>query len=372
MNRRDFLKNAGLAAGGALSMGRLSADSPFAPEITHDFKTKHLIWIVNGNGSRRMDWCQNPTLSPNFARLGKDAFVYTNSRNDTVSNHGRAWAELMTGAPHESSIPAFPTPLQYVRHAYREPAPNYWFMNGVSTYRQWRYHSRYFGDENTRPISLTATHIYGPEAIKRSPNQVVDEEFPGLTSPEKKAMEEFIEATTRDRLWEFDLKHAPIARDPFVGDALGLALIPHVMKAFKPRMLIFHQVGHDTGHGNGGYWREQTGYLEYEQVCRTTDEQVGRIFDFVRNDPYFSANTAIVVRPEFGRDDEVNRYGEISHSDGYDQTCRSAEIWYGPDFRAGVSDRLTNRLDVVPSITALFNVNAPFALGSVHREMFKP
>ncbi len=191
-----------------------------------------------------------------------------------------------------------------------------------------------------------------------------------LTASEKTKMEEFIDATMKAKLWEFNLKNAPIPRDPFTGDAVGLALIPHVLKEFKPRILIYHLVGHDTGHGESAYWRRQTGYLEYEKVCRTTDEQIGRIFDFVRNDSYFSKNTAIVVRPEFGRDDEVNMYGELHHNEGYPQTCRSAEIWYGPDFKIGTSNRLTNRMDVVPSITRLFNVAAPHALGRVHSEMF--
>ncbi len=88
MNRRDFLKNAGLAAGSAFAMEGLSFGAPHVSEITHDFKTKHLIWIINGNGSRKMDWYENPTLSPNYARLAKSAFVYTNSHNETISHHG--------------------------------------------------------------------------------------------------------------------------------------------------------------------------------------------------------------------------------------------------------------------------------------------
>ena len=98
-----------------------------------------------------------------------------------------------------------------------------------------------------------------------------------------------------------------------------------------------------------------------------------RVFiDFVKADPYFSKTTTIVIRPEFGRDDEINMYGELHHSYGYDQTCSSAEIWWGPDIRAGVDKGLKNRMDIVPTITKLFNVDATHALGQVHPEMFKP
>jgi len=377
MNRRDFFKNAGLA-GGATALNNLSLGaSPLIPEQTYPFQTKHVIWIMNGNGSRKKEWYESANLSPNYARLVKEGFVYTESHNETVSNHGHSWTEAITGNRNQSSVPLNPTPLHYIRKAYGDQATNYFFVNGVSYYRQWRYDHKYFTlhkdyGEDTRPVSLTATHIYWP-GMTRTPAQVVEQEFPdmGMTPAEKKQMEEFIEATYNARLWDFNLKNAVIPRDPFVGDALGLAVIPHILKTFKPRMIIYQQVGHDTGHGNGGFLRQQTGYFEYEKVCRSTDEQVGRILDFVKNDPYFSKNTAIVVRPEFGRDDEVTMYGEVNHSDGYYQCCRSAEIWWGPDFKAGKSDQLVNRMDFVPSITKLFNVDTPYAYGNVHPEMFK-
>jgi hypothetical protein len=106
-------------------------------------------------------------------------------------------------------------------------------------------------------------------------------------------------------------------------------------------------------------------------VCRTTDVQVGRIVDFVKRDAYFSGKTAIVIRPEFGRDDEPNMYGELHHSEGFYQTHRSAEIWWGPDFKVGVDKSLKNRRDFAPSLLKLFNVNATDAMGQVHPEMFK-
>src|SRR5205085_824058 len=134
---------------------------------------------------------------------------------------------------------------------------------------------------------------------------------------------------------DLNLSNTPIPRNPFVADAIGLALIPKVMAAFKPKVLIYHQVGHDAAHGSGGFPQRETGYSEYEKVCRTTDEQIGRIFDFVKHDPYFSRQTAIVIRPECGRDDEVTPYGELHHSTGYYQSHHSAELWWGPDIKRG-------------------------------------
>jgi len=357
MNRREFVKNAGFAAVGAIAMPRI------AP-ATYDFRTKHMIWIVNGNGSRKKDWYERPDLSPNYARLVKDGFVYTESHNDTVANHNESWSELITGNPTRSATPQFPTPLHYVRNAYGDEATNYWFVNGVDSYRRWRSSA---GRLPASPVALAADNVLRAN-LKQTPSGIMKEEFAGmeLNRGERKLLEDFVDGVVKARLWEFNLKHQPIARHPFIGDSLGLALIPLILKEFKPRMLIYHQVGHDAGHGDDG-----NGYAEYEKVCRTTDEQLGRIIDFVQNDPYFSTNTAIVIRPEFGRDDEISKDGKIHHSDGYMQTMRSAEIWYGPDFKAGISNRVTNRRDVVPSIARLFNVETPYATGMVHSEMFR-
>lgn len=370
MDRRDFLKNAGLA-GSTAAFGL----SP-VPQTTFDFKTKHLIWIVNGNGARKSEWL-DPKLTPNAARLVNEGFVDHEDHNETTGYHGHSFTELLTGNRIQTTTPLYPTAPHYVRKAHGDRATNYWYINGVSYYRQWHFNSKYFTPhkeygENTRPVSLTATHIYWPN-MKRTPRQVVEQEFPdmGLTADEFREMEAFIDATYKAKLWEFNLKHQPIPRDPFIGDALALAVIPHVMRTFKPKMLIFQQVGHDTGHGNGGYLRQQTGWFEYEKVVRTTDEQLGQIIDFVKNDPYFSKNTAIVIRPEFGRDDEINMYGEINHTNGYYQCHRSGTIWWGPDFKPGKSNLLTNRMDMVPTICRMFNADTPYAFGQVRPHIFR-
>ena len=346
MNRRDFIKS-GIATGAAFSFQRDAAAT--------DFRTKHLIWIINGNGSRAKDWYENPETFPNYARLVREGFVYEESLNDTVANHDLAVLELLTGNTAATPDRMYPTPLHYVRKAYGDSATRYWMINSVSSYGQWCRSANCLLSEDA-PLRFIAA---GKQIDDRA-----------LNSAEKKRTREFLEDMSASRAWEVDLKNAPIPRSPFVGDASGFAAIPLVLKEFKPRMIIFHQVGHDTGHGDADYLRKQSGYFEYQKVCRTTDEQLGHILDFVKNDPYFSRNTAIVIRPEFGRDDEVNEFGQLNHSCGYDQTCRSAEIWWGPDFKAGAEKRLTNRRDVVPSIARLFNVEAPYAQGEAHEEFW--
>lgn len=376
MDRRNFLKT--MSAVGAGTLAGTSALA--APAATPEFKTKHLIWILNGNGSRKKEWVENPALQPNYARIIKEGFVFEEDHNNTVSEHGNSWTELLQGNEHQAGIPLYPTPPNYVRKHHRDKASNYFYLNGVSYYRQWRFSEKYFTfhpdyREDTRPISLTATHIFNEMFNKkRDPRTIVAEEFPdmGATEQEKKLLEEFIEDCFKRRLYDVTgLKNAAIPRDPFLGDAMALQILPNLLQAFKPRLIIYQQVGHDTGHGAGGYLRQQTGYFEYERVAKTTDEQLGRLFDFVKNDPYFSKTTAIVIRPEFGRDDEINMYGEVNHSEGYYYCHRVGSIWYGPDFRVGRTKELVNRLDMNPTITKILGADAVHATGLVRTQMLK-
>src|SRR5215475_6535594 len=103
MNRREFLSSFGAAVIGA----------HLIPEKTHNFQTKHLIWIINGNGSRKKDWYQNPGLCPNFARLASEGFVYEESFNETVSRHDQSLYELTTGTYFNRGAAPNPTPLEF-------------------------------------------------------------------------------------------------------------------------------------------------------------------------------------------------------------------------------------------------------------------
>ena len=142
---------------------------------------------------------------------------------------------------------------------------------------------------------------------------------------------------------------------------------------FKPRLITFQQIGHDTGHGAGGYIRDETGWFEYKKTAEATDEAIGYIWNFIKNDPHFSKNTAIVVRPECVRDDEVNLYGEIHHSHGYYYAHVNASIWWGPDFKKGfVSNDIVNRMDMAPTIARVLGVNATLAKGHLRPQVFAP
>jgi hypothetical protein len=125
----------------------------------------------------------------------------------------------------------------------------------------------------------------------------------------------------------------------------SLRLIPSTMERHRPRILICRETAHDVGHRS---------FEAYLSSVKAADEEVGQVFDWVKSHPDFSQNTAIVIRPEFGRDDEVNAQGALHHSYGFYYTHRVASIFWGPNFNKGVDRKTVVRAaDMAPRIAGI-------------------
>jgi hypothetical protein len=378
MNRRGFLKTAGGAGLGAAAMTKLGPEV-WAQGSDHGLKTKHIILIMNGNGARKKEYYEREDVAIKIRPMLEKSTVFEEDHGTHVSNHGYMFTEYLTGLDVSSDQPMFPTFQHYARKANGDAASNYWYVNPVSYYRQWRFHRKYytshpdFGQE-TRGASLQA-HDAFYDGQDMTAAEIVKQQFTpdmDLTAKELSQIEDFVDGVQKDRLWEPKLETPYPQRTPHMQEGHALALVPHVLQEFKPRIITVQMVAHDTGHGAGGYLRDETGYLDYSDVARSTDEMFGQIYDFVRNDPYFSTNTAIVIRPETGRDDEVNLYGEIHHSDGYYYAHRPASVWFGPDFKEGVRIKdVVNRMDMAPTLAWMMGAEKTMAKGHVRNHMFK-
>ena len=333
---------------------------------------------MNGNGARKKEYYERADVSPNMRRLADEGTVCVNDHNNTVSNHGYMFTELLSGVDFSVATPRWPTMAHYLRKHYQDEATKYWYIQGISYYRQWRFHSKYFCTHpdygtDTFPLSLTMQNIFF-EGNEKPADQIVAEQFPdmGVTPKQAAELAEFIDAHLKARDYNPNLKRPFLPREPFFQEAQALHMIPHLLTAFKPRLITFQQIGHDTGHGNGGFLLHDTGYQEYIKTAISTDEVTGYILDFVKNDPYFSENTAIIVRPETGRDDEVNLYGEIHHSEGYYYAHRAASIWYGPDFKKNhIVKDVVNRLDINKTVVKMLGADSTYAKGSVRPQIFE-
>ena len=140
----------------------------------------------------------------------------------------------------------------------------------------------------------------------------------------------------------------------------SLRIVPTVLRKERSHILICREPG------------EASRFEDYLNRVRITDERIGMIFDWVKNDPYFRNNTAVVIRPDFGRDDEINMHGDLHHSHGYYYTHRVASIFWGPDFNKGV-DRKTiiDRLDISPTLARLCGAGSPDLKGRVVPGLFQ-
>ena len=152
----------------------------------------------------------------------------------------------------------------------------------------------------------------------------------------------------------------------YIGDGCVLdsfGKIPHIMQMRRPRVIVCRETAHDVAHES---------YEAYLRTVKRTDDSIGTVFDWVKGHAYFSHNTAIVIRPEFGRDDQVNEHGHLHHSYGFYDTHRVASIFWGPDFNRGV-DRTTviQAQDMAPTLTRVFGIEAVYAQGSVVPGLFK-
>ena len=107
----------------------------------------------------------------------------------------------------------------------------------------------------------------------------------------------------------------------------SLHAVPQFMQQARPQVLICRENAHDVGHES---------YEAYLSAVKSTDAAIGKVFNWVKSHPYFGGNTAIVIRPEFGRDDEVNADGHLHHSYGFYYTHRVASIFWGPGVPRGV------------------------------------
>ena len=152
----------------------------------------------------------------------------------------------------------------------------------------------------------------------------------------------------------------------YVGNGVttdSIRSIPWILQRFRPRVVVCREAEHDVGHDS---------YEKYLSAVRLTDQAIGLLFDWVKHHPGFSSRTAIVFRPEFGRDDEVNAHGQLHHSYGFYDTHRVASIFWGPDFNRGV-DRKTvvSALDMAPTLARIFGVEATEAQGRILPGLFR-
>ena len=384
MNRRDFFKLGAAAGAGAVLNMRNAAGSPIIevgagipqgamtlPE-NPGFETKHLINIIYGNGVRKKDVIDNFEYSPYQSKMIREGTLFTEDYGETANLHGYMYTEVLTGRNAPSQRPLYPTWNEYIRKKSAGKATDYWMMQGVSYSRAWTWDVKHFSSHpeygaGYGATSLTMNKLFHPEN-EHSPAEMMElqiEKGLGHSPAERKQVEEWIADVRASKSYELPSTKEPvIERELQIGDATSLHLAGQVLKAFKPRVLTIQVLAMDDAHAD---------YERQIKHIRTTDELIGKLWADIQADDYFRENTSLILRPECGRDGEVNIYGQLGHSLGNYHTHYVWMMALGPDFKKGhvVKERVQRR-DLVPTITYLMTgENAEYATGHVRTQLFK-
>lgn len=398
MKRRDFLRygvNAGLTLGASSLLTRANAwGAPVAepgagipvgtmvlPE-NPGFETKHLVVIIYGNGARKKEVLDNPELAPCQNALAREGTLFTEDYGETTSQHGYMVSEMLQGvnAPG-SQRPRYPTWNEYVRRKTGANATDFFLLQGVSYYRAWAFDVKHYSQHPSYGIrygatSLTMNKIFRAQRDK-TPREIVDlnvEPGLGASTRERKALEELIDdVSARSAHLPRSTRQPLIERPVQYGDAQVLTLAPQILKAFKPKIITLQICGLDTAHADFGHGNDRTGYAEYARHVKTTDELIGNLWREIQRDPGLRGRTALILRPECGRDDEINPYGQLGHTIGNYHAHFVWTLAVGPDFRKGaVVTEQVSRRDLAPTITYLMGGgSAEHASGRVRTQMFR-
>ena len=398
MKRRDFLRysvNVGMTLGAGTLLPRTRAFGSTPPERgagiqvgsmvlpeNPGFETKHLVVIIYGNGARKTDVLDNPGLAPHQNALAREGTVFTEDYGETASQHGYMYSEILQGvnAPG-SQRPLYPTWNEYVRKKTAAKATDFFVLQGVSYYRAWAFDVKHYSEHPDYGLPYGATSLTMNKTFRvkrdKTPREIVDinvETGLGASDEERKALEEFIaDVTARKAYLPPSTKELVIERPVHYHDAQVLTLAPLILRAFKPKIITLQICGLDEAHADFGHWNDRTGYSEYTRHLKTTDELIGKLWSEVQSDPTLRDNTALVLRPECGRDDEINPYGQLGHTTGNYHAHFVWTLAVGPDFRKGaVVTEQVSRRDLAPTVTYLMSgESAEYASGHVRTQMFK-
>ena len=391
MNRRHFLK-AGVAAGagavaspgwaGAFEMYPSGFDqgSMWLP-ASPDFKTRHVVLVILGNGARRKDVLHDPTMAPALRRLMAEGTVFSDDYGETATLHGPMVSELLTGHPAPEQRPTFPTWQEMVRKHHASGPLDSFILQSQSYFGGFSWDVKNYSrhpDYGARygATSLTMNNVFGGVSPIPADTFLDRHAHPRLGFSRRDI------DTMAD--WYHDIVHrqayrpasprglSTVERATQIGDAMALSLAPEILQAFRPRCLTVQIVGLEDAHDEAGSADHETGFAVYRRHLGAMDALIGRLWDAIQEDASLRDRTALIIRPDCGRHDHVDRRGQLSHSLGDPESHSTFCLALGPDVRRGevVSHRVQRR-DIAPTMTYLLTGSrAPFATGHVRTQMF--
>ncbi len=385
MDRRDFFRlGAGAALGAHRSILEAGAGIPQGGMVLPEnpgFRTRHLVTVILGNGARTKDVIDNPENAPFQTKMAEEATVFLEDYGETANLHGYMYSEMLCGVDAPAERPRYPTWAEYIRQKSGGKATDFWTLQAASRYRAWAWDVKNFSQHPEYGVgygstNLTMNRIF-PPVQGLTGERIVDlhvERGLGHTARERRQVVDFLDGAVAGKMQVPPSTREPVPdREAPRGDAEALTLVPRILREFKPKSITVQILALDDAHAGFGFWDHRTGYAEYLRHIRTTDELIGNLWSAIRSDPCLRDRTALVIRPECGRDDQPDRDGQLGHHPGNPSAHRVWLMALGPDFRKGhrVTERVQRR-DLAPTLTYLMSgQSAEYATGHVRTQMFR-
>ena len=375
LTRRGFLKGSGVVVA---SLPFLSSPA-FAKK---KYKTKHVILVAFAGGVRSRETIGEPQNIPNLMRIAEQGVICPNV-NVMNNGHFGATMSIFTGnyeyrGIRENERGDNPTVFEYCRKDLDLASNTVWLSTtGGAQQRNLVYSGHKDYGEKYGANLIDSDGVLSPE-FRKVIATFGKPSIPGKTEEEAvKRLRESMEKApktagmtndpaTADRLQRYILDElqgrTSRITGPGAGDARALSVAVSMLRLFRPRLMGVVLQNADIAHGS---------YNAYVNVIKRADEQLGRLWDSIQDDPELRDSTTIMVLPEFGRDRNLNQRNGLDHGDNTPELRKVAMIGAGPDFKTGrtVSKNFKS-IDICPTACALLGAKSEHASGRVVRELF--
>ncbi len=378
LTRREFIKIAGLGVAGLAASSIPLSRLGFIPGGGgNTYRTQHVVVVQFSGGVRRKETIDKQDNIPNLARIARQGVV-----NESVAygQYGHISAQYMTltGVPEPFGIrsksrPSKPYVYEYIRKEEKLSAAQAWHI-GPFAAANYSTHPEYgqpvganllmpglFGGQiaqTLKPYGAIKKRTPDEDAAFRKLLDSLDTTalptnasgcFFGNDEAVNRAVEEFL----LDQL----TNPTNLSRD-----LQSLKMAQWVLNTFQPALIGVSMMDPDVAHRN---------LTAYEQAIRNNDAGVGALWDAIQQNPKLRDTTALIVVPEFGRDEKENREGGLDHSDKSEDFQRVFLIGAGPDFKKNqVATQKAAVVDVASTIAELLGFNASLSQGQVMRWLF--
>lgn len=381
-SRREFLARSATASAALPLLGPDLVAGLLRPPP----RTEHVVVVAFAGGVRSKEVLETPANAPNLHRIASAGVAFSQVRCQNVGHYGAALS-IFTGNVEVMGIRdnqrgLNPTLFEHLRKDAGFAAGDVWLSTAGGV------QGRLFAcSEHPDYGAGFAAQVLDGDGIFNVEFQQVLQAFgrPRPDSPADAAMlDRLAGALDPGALTALTAGQAPDPQQvrrvekfildeltgstarvtgPGAGDAKAIRVGLNLLRVFKPRLLGITLQNADIAHGS---------YNGYVEVIRRNDQELGRLWDAVQQDPDLKDRTAILVLPEFGRDKDLNERNGLDHGDSSDELRKVFLVAAGPDFKRGKVVRSEIQThDVAPTVLSLFGQGPPRSMsGKVIRDLF--